>query len=103
MASCLQNGQGVHGRGDCQQVPTSGTHRARVIYIIEQWTLRIWLRQSASNRHRNFQLIFAPGSMYVRVRTKDGNFLPKLRDLGIPYDEIPPWMLELHTGPPLKW
>ena len=34
---------------------------------------------------------------------KDGNFLPKLRDLGIPYKEIPPWMLDLHTGPPLMW
>ena len=32
-----------------------------------------------------------------------GDFLPLLRDKGVAYADIPPWILTLHTGEQITW
>ena len=32
-----------------------------------------------------------------------GDFLPLLRDNGVAYADIPPWILTLHTGEQITW
>jgi hypothetical protein len=132
VANRLRHRQEVHGRGDGEQVRATGeseqprqaskqaseqaskqaseraskqaskqaSKRARLAALKPVYARARETLESTQHSHRPLRLHL---HLQRNALLQDGDFLPKFRELGIPYDEIPPWMLELHTGAPLTW
>jgi hypothetical protein len=83
-----------------KQASKRASKRARLTALKPVYARARETLESTQHSHRTLRLQL---HLQRNALLQDGDFLPKFRELGIPYDEIPPWMLELHTGAPLTW
>ena len=80
-------------------------------YTSEQWFFPMSLNAPAIvvNVPRKWRMAYRIAKQFMVEETAnkfvllDGDFLPKFKELGIAYDEIPDWMMKLHTGEPITW
>ena len=80
-------------------------------YTTDQWFFPMTLNAPAIvvNTPWQWRAAYGLAKKFMVAETADkftivgSNFLPVLRDNGVPYDEIPPWIIELHTGESITW
>lgn len=80
-------------------------------YTTDQWFFPMTLNAPAIvvNTPWQWRAAYGLAKKFMVAETADkftiigSNFLPVLRDNGVPYDEIPRWVIELHTGDSITW